>query len=168
MVVCFYLCAARAAAVALSLSVIVPGAAAWAQQSKAPAKPPASAITPDEAKKFITEMGNRTVAVLSNQKDAKARNDAFTAVMLEAIDFDALAIQTLGRMARTVSPADKKEFTQLFAAYVIDVAIEKFGTTQVSDFSIGALKTQPNGDIKVNTLVNTSDKPLNVDWRVHN
>ncbi len=113
-------------------------------------------------------MGDRTVAVLANQNDAKARNEAFTAVMLEAIDFDALAVQTLGRMARTVSPADKKEFTLLFAAYVIDVAIEKFGSTQVSDYAIGALKTQPNGDVMVSTLINTSDKPLKVDWRVHN
>ena len=159
---------AAAAALIWSLADVAPVSVAWAQQTKAPAKPPAAAIAPDAAKKFITDMGNRTVAVLSNQKSAQARNDAFTTVMIDAIDFDALAMQTLGRMSRTVSPTDKKEFTQLFAAYVIDVAVQKFGTTQVNNFSIGALKPQPNGDIMVNTMVNTSDKPLNVDWRVHN
>lgn len=134
-------------------------------KAAAPAKPPG--IAPDEAKKFINDMGNRTVAILA-KGDAKARNDAFTAIMIEAMDFESMALQTLGKMARTVSANDKKEFTQLFAAYVIDVAIDKFGTTQVKSFAIGELKQQPNGDIKVNTQVAAADKPLNVDWRVHN
>lgn len=158
--------AAAAAVCALSMAVAAP---ALAQGKRPPAPPPANAIAPDAAKQFITDMGNKTVDVLSKSKDGKARNDAFTSVMLEAIDFDSLATQTLGRMARTVSPSDKKEFTELFAAYVIDVAVEKFGTTQVKNFNIGALKQQPNGDVKVNTQVNTdADKPLVVDWRVHN
>ena len=159
---------AAAATLAVSLAALSAAPEALAQQAKAPAKPAAATIAPDTAKKFITDMGNRTVSVLANQSNAQARNDAFTAVMLDAIDFDSLAMQTLGKMSRTVSPTDRKEFTELFAAYVIDVAVQKFGTTQVSNFSIGALKDQPNGDIKVNTVVNTSDKPLNVDWRVHN
>ena len=142
---------------------------AWAQaktKAAAPAKGPT--ITSAEATKFITDMGNRTVSILSQQGDAKARNDAFTAIMLEAMDFESMALQTLGKMARTVSPKDKREFTQLFAAYVIDVAIEKFGSTNVARFAIGQLKPQPNGDIKVNTAVSTAEKPLSVDWRVHN
>lgn len=143
-------------------------AQAQAQDKIKRSAPQGPTITPDEATKFIREMGNRTVSVLSQQGDAKARNDAFTAIMLEAMDFEAMALQTLGKMARTVTPKDKQEFTQLFAAYVIDVAIEKFGSTKVSSFAIGQLKPQPNGDIKVNTAVSTAEKPLNVDWRLHN
>ncbi|MCK6449903.1 MAG: ABC transporter substrate-binding protein [Alphaproteobacteria bacterium] len=140
---------------------------AYAQDKIKRSAPKGPTITPDEATNFIREMGNRTVSVLSQQGDAKARNAAFTAIMLEAMDFEAMALQTLGKMARTVSQNDKKEFTQLFAAYVIDVAIERFGSTKVNSFAIGQLKPQPNGDIKVNTAV-TADKPLNVDWRLHN
>ncbi|MCC7049140.1 MAG: ABC transporter substrate-binding protein, partial [Alphaproteobacteria bacterium] len=145
---------AAAAALVVSLAAVSAAPEALAQ-AKAPPKPAAPSIAPDTAKKFITDMGNRTVSVLANQSNAQARNDAFTAVMLDAIDFDSLAMQTLGKMSRTVTPTDRREFTELFAAYVIDVAVQKFGTTQVSNFSIGALKDQPNGDIKVNTVVNT-------------
>jgi ABC-type transporter MlaC component len=163
--------AAAAAAATFAVSVIAPapmalspiGTAHAQARGAAPAK---VAITADEAKTFINDMGNRTVAVLS-QGDVKKRNDAFTAIMIEAMDFDSMASQCLGKMARTVSPADKKEFTQLFAAYVIDVAIDKFGTTRVNSFKIGDLKSQPNGDIKANTVVAAADKPLNVDWRLH-
>jgi phospholipid transport system substrate-binding protein len=129
----------------------------------------AQSIAPDAAKKFITDMGNRTVATLEKQGNVAQRNGDFTRIMIEALDFEALALSTLGKMARTVSPADKKEFTQLFAAYVIDVAIEKFGNIQVTGFGIGEVRQQPNGDVKVNTAINRSgDKPISVDWRVRN
>jgi phospholipid transport system substrate-binding protein len=157
--------AAAPGLVADGTGLIAPSHAQSKAKSQAPKGP---TITPDEATNFIREMGNRTVSVLSQQGDAKARNDAFTAIMLEAMDFEAMALQTLGKMARTVTPKDKQEFTQLFAAYVIDVAIEKFGSTKVNSFAIGQLKPQPNGDIKVNTAVSTAEKPLNVDWRLHN
>lgn len=129
----------------------------------------AQGIAPDAAKKFITDMGSRAVATLSKQGDIKARNKEFTILLLDALDFEALATSTLGKLARSITPADKKEFTRLFSAYVIDVAIEKFGNVQISSFGIGEVKTQPNGDIKVNTAINRAgDKPLTVDWRVRN
>jgi len=159
-------CAASAFVLALSAAA-VPGLdhAAMAQTKRGgPSKP---AMPPDTAKKFITDMGNKTVAVLSQQADGQARTSAFTSIMLEAIDFDALAMQTLGKMARTVTPNDRKEFTELFAAYVIDVAVQRFGSTKVDSFSIGEIKPQPNGDVKVNTAIDRAgDKPLTVDWRV--
>ena len=78
-------------------------------------------------------------------------------------------LATLGKMARTITPQDKKEFTRLFAAYVIDVAIEKFGNIHITSFGIGEVKQQPNGDVKVNTAINRSgDKAIAVDWRVKN
>jgi phospholipid transport system substrate-binding protein len=127
----------------------------------------AQGIAPEAAKKFISEMGDRAVTTLAKQGDSKQRNAEFTALMLDGMDFDSLAIASLGKMARTASAPDKKEFTRLFAAYVIDVAIEKFGNIQINRFAIGATKTEPNGDVKVNTAIDRAgDKPLQVDWRV--
>lgn len=160
-----------AAAFVLTLAgaAVVATSSAEAQTQRQPQTKaaPKKAVTEDAAKTFITEMGNRTMTVMMQQGSPESRNDAFTKLMLDAIDFDSLANQTLGKMARTVTPGDRKEFTELFAAYVIDVAIQKLGSTSVQSFSIGALKPQPNGDIKVNTAVTTGDKPLSIDWRVH-
>lgn len=153
----------------LSAGVAGLGLAAEAQAQRAPQTkaPPKAPMSEDQAKTFITAMGNRTMSVMNLQGSDQARNDAFTTLMLDAIDFDSLAAQTLGKMSRTVTPNDRKEFTELFAAYVIDVAIQKLGSTAVKDFAIGALKPQPNGDVKVNTAVTTGEKPLSIDWRVH-
>ncbi|MCC6469241.1 MAG: ABC transporter substrate-binding protein [Alphaproteobacteria bacterium] len=124
-------------------------------------------VAPDEAKKFITDMGNRAVATLGKQGNPGQRNAEFTALMLDGMDFDSLAVASLGKMARTASPPEKKEFTRLFAAYVIDVALEKFGNIQINRVAIGGTKTEPNGDVKVNTAIDRAgDKPLQVDWRV--
>ena len=127
----------------------------------------AEALTPDAATRYITDMGNRAVALLAKQGDQQLRHGEFSRLMIDAIDFDAIALQTLGKMARTVSERDKRAFTRLFAAHVIDVAIEKFGNIQIVRFQAGNARMQPNGDVKVHTVIEREgDQKLSVDWRV--
>lgn len=124
----------------------------------------AQAVAPDAAKAFLTTLGNRTIDAM---KAAPAqRNAEFTKIMLDNLDFDHLGTFSLGKLARSVTPADKKEFTQLFAAYVIDVAIEKFGNLQIKSFGLGSVTAEPNGDQKVYSRISAGEKPLEVKWRV--
>jgi len=140
----------------LSLALAGPG---HAQQS---------ALAPEAAKQFIVAMGDRAVKLLADTGYAKKRNENFALLMVDAIDFDSLALATLGRMARTASGPDKKEFARLFAAHVIDVAIERFGNLQVAKVDTGNLRAMPNGNVIVNTRIErVNDAPLSVDWRVH-
>ncbi len=125
----------------------------------------AQAISPDAAKAFLTALGNRTIDAMKGS--AATRNGEFTKIMLDNLDFDALATFSLGKIARTITPADKREFTVLFAAYVIDVAIEKFGNLQISSFGLGSVTAEPNGDQKVYSRIAAGEKPLEVKWRVH-
>lgn len=127
----------------------------------------AETLSPDVASRYIAQMGDRAVAVLAQQGSSETRIAEFTRLMLDAIDFDAVATATLGRMARTVSPQDKREFTQLFAARLIDVAIDRFGNIQIVRFAVDAGRPQPNGDVKVHSVIERAgDQPLMVDWRV--
>jgi len=101
------------------------------------------------------------------QGDRDRRNDAFSQLLVDAIDFDAIAVGALGKMARTVSRRDKREFTLLFAAHVIDVAIDKFGDLQIQRFAVAEGREQPNGDFKVASRIERAGgPPLLVDWRV--
>jgi ABC-type transporter MlaC component len=133
--------------------------------------PPASAaevLAPEAARQFIVAMGERAVGLLGDQGDPAKRNQGFAELMVDAIDFDALAVATLGRMARTASGRDKREFAVLFAAHVIDVAIERFGNLQVEKVATGNLRAMPNGNVIVNTVIDRkADAALSVDWRVH-
>ncbi len=127
----------------------------------------AETLSPDAATRYIGHMGNRAVAVLAQQGSSETRVAEFTRLMLDAIDFDAVATATLGRMARTVSPQDRREFTQLFAAHLIDVAIDRFGNIQIVRFVVDTGRPQPNGDVKVHSVIERKgDQPLAVDWRV--
>jgi ABC-type transporter MlaC component len=128
----------------------------------------AEVLAPEAARQFIVAMGERAVALLGEQGDAARRNQGFAELMVDAIDFDALAAATLGRMARTASGRDKREFAVLFAAHVIDVAIERFGNLQVEKVTTGNLRAMPNGNVMVNTVIDRrADAALSVDWRVH-
>lgn len=127
----------------------------------------AAGIAPDVAARYITDMGNRAVEVLATEGSASVRHQAFAKLILDAIDFDAVAMASLGRMARTVSQHDRREFTQLFAAHVIDVAIERFGNIHIQRFVVDAARPQPNGDVKVHTVIDREgDQALAADWRV--
>ncbi len=127
----------------------------------------AEALTPVAATRYITQMGDRAVAVLATQGEEAVRHREFARLMIDAIDFEAIALQTLGKMARTVSQRDKQEFIQLFAAHVIEVAIERFGNIQIIRFKAAEGRMQPNGDAKVHTLIEREGgEPLSVDWRV--
>ena len=127
----------------------------------------AESLTPHAATRYIADMGDRAVAVLARQGSAETRTAEFARLMLDAIDFDAVATAPLGRMARTVTPQNRREFTQLFAAHLIDVAIDRFGNIQIVRFAVDAGRPQPNGDVKVHSVIERAgDQPLMVDWRV--
>jgi len=137
-----------------------------------PPGPPAQAqgqgIAPEAARKYVENLGNRTVDALKPGAGAQGRNARFAAIMLDTLDFDAIGTQAIGKMARTATPEQKRQFTPLFAAYVIDVAIAKFGDLELKSFGLGSSTAQPNGDARVFTRVNIGEGPIEVYWRVRN
>ena len=89
-------------------------------------------------------------------------------MMLDSLDFDALGTFAIGKIGRSATPEEKRAFKPLFAAYVIDVAIQRSGDAQLKSFGLGSAAPQPNGDVKVFTRLVTSDPaPMEVHWCVH-
>lgn len=128
----------------------------------------AASVTPEAAKQYMTDLGNRAVDTIAKQPDPAARRGAFIAMMLDNLDFDALGSFAIGKIGRSATPEQKREFKPLFAAYVIDVAIQRFGDAQLKSFGLGSATPQPNGDVKVFTRLVTADPaPIEAHWRVH-
>ncbi len=128
----------------------------------------AAAVAPETAKQYMTDLGNRAVDTIAKQPDPAMRRSAFIAMMLDSLDFDALGTFAIGKIGRSATPEEKRAFKPLFAAYVIDVAIQRFGDAQLKSFGLGSATPQPNGDVKVFTRLVTSDPaPMEVHWRVH-
>jgi ABC-type transporter MlaC component len=128
----------------------------------------AEAIETDAARKFVADLGVRAVGALRPPSSKAERSIGFTGIMLEYLDFDAIGLAALGRLARTTTPEQMREFTPLFTAYVIDVTIEKLGNLQIMTFDLGGVASQPNGDAKVYTRITADDRQMDVYWRVRN
>jgi len=128
----------------------------------------AEAIHADAARKFVEDLGNRTVDALKLPSSAAERSIGFTGIMLDCLDFDAIGIYALGKLSRVTTPEQLREFTPLFTAYVIDLAIERLGNLQIQSFGLGSVAPQPNGDAKVHTRIITGDRSMEVYWRVRN
>ncbi len=138
-------------------------------QVQAPALGQQTAIAPDAARAFIDRLGQRTLSVLQSSAPAPQRGADLGRILLEGIDFDIVSMHTLGRYGRKPDSADFKEFSTLFSAYIIDLAIEKFGAMPIRSYDIAEARPLPNGDAMVNTVViPDGGNSLNTGWRVRN
>lgn len=127
----------------------------------------AAPVAPEAAKRYMTDLGNRAMDSIAKQPDAATRNRQFIALMLDNLDFDALGTFALGKLARAATPEEKRVYKPLFAAYVIDVAVARFGDLKLQSFGLGSVTPQPNGDAKVYTRLTTDGTPMEVYWRLH-
>jgi ABC-type transporter MlaC component len=145
----------------LVLALVPFGAPAHGQQK-------AAALTPDAARAFIDKLGERTIGVLqARDLPAEKRGAELGRILLEGIDFDIVSMHTLGRYGRKPDGQEFREFSTLFSAYIIDLAIEKFGALPIRSYSIVETRTLPNGDVMVNTaVVPDGADTLNAGWRV--
>ncbi len=139
-------------------------------QIPAPVQGQQTAITPEAAHAFIDKLGQRTLSVLqSGVLGPQQRGAELGRILLEGIDFDIVSMHTLGRYGRKPDGTDFREFSTLFSAYIIDLAIEKFGAMPIRSYTIAEARQLPNGDVMVNTAVSPEGADtLNTGWRVRN
>ncbi|MGQ0675686.1 MAG: MlaC/ttg2D family ABC transporter substrate-binding protein [Rhodospirillales bacterium] len=124
----------------------------------------------ETAHAFIDKLGQRTLGVLqSRDLPAPQRGAELGRILLEGIDFDIVSMHTLGRYGRKPEGQEFREFSTLFSAYIIDLAIEKFGALPIRSYTIAEARLLPNGDVMVNTSVAPDGADaLNTGWRVRN
>lgn len=128
----------------------------------------AAALSPDAAREFINTLGQRTLKVMQSQNiSPQQRGTEIGRILLDGVDFDIVSLHTLGRFGRKPESREFREFSMLFAAHVIDLAIEKFGSMPVQSYSITSAQSLPNGDVTVNTtVVPGGGQSLSAGWRV--
>ncbi|MCC6469240.1 MAG: ABC transporter substrate-binding protein [Alphaproteobacteria bacterium] len=139
--------------VAVAFGVFAPQAA-MSQQS----------LSADLARDFIDRLGQRTMAALKSE-GAQQRGTELGRILLDGLDFDTIAMHTLGRYGRRPDSSEFREFATLFAAHVIDMAVEKFGNMPVESYAVTSTQPMPNGDVVVNTSVAAAGT-INAGWRV--
>jgi ABC-type transporter MlaC component len=141
--------------IAIALGVFAPGAATGQQSLGA-----------EQAREFINRLGQRTMVALKSQSmSPQQRGAELGRILLDGLDFDTISMHTLGRYGRRSDSSEFREFATLFAAHVIDMAIEKFGSMPVESYDVTSTQSMPNGDVVVNTSV-AAGGTINAGWRV--
>lgn len=142
----------------------VPAATATATQNVSLSAP--KTLTQDMAHAFIDDLGQRTLSALrAGGLTTEQRTAELGLILIDGVDFDTIALQTLGRYARRSDSKEFAEFATLFSAYIIDMAVEKFGAMPIEAYTVTSTSAMPNGDVMVQTSVATTTT-INAGWRV--
>ena len=123
-------------------------------------------LTSETARDFINGLGKRTLSALQ-QQNAQQRIAEIGRILLDGMDFDIVSMHTLGRYGRRPDSDEFREFSRLFSAYIIDLAVEKFGSTAIESYAVNGAQELPNGDVLVQTnVVQGAGGSIGAGWRV--
>lgn len=128
----------------------------------------AQAPSATEAKAFITQSGNRLVAIVNGDQSGAQKADELHQLVNQIVDVNQVANYVLGRYNDVATPAQKQTFHTLFRqllSYNITYQIRSY-----KGVSFVVNGTTPQGDdVIVNTTIASPGKaPAAVGWVVEN
>lgn len=124
----------------------------------------------DGARRFIQDVGDRTVAVLRRPGSSDAqRLDELVELLNTATDLDLVGRLVLGQYWRTATDAQRAEYTKLFKDLVVKSMADRLNTYGGETFEITNAKPIDQRDTVVSTKIfrpASGSQPIAVDWRV--
>ncbi|WP_298223679.1 phospholipid-binding protein MlaC [Acidocella sp.] len=126
----------------------------------------AQAITPDQAKSFITASGDKLVAIVNGGGSQDQKASQLRHLVNQIVAVNQVGDYVLGRYINVATPAQKQQFEALFhqlLSYNITYQIKAY---QGVSFKVNSATPQGN-DVLVDTTVTAPDKaPADVGWIV--
>ena len=126
----------------------------------------AQAITPDQAKSFITASGDKIVAIVNGGGSQDQKASQLRHLVNQIVAVNQVGDYVLGRYINVATPAQKQQFEALFhqlLSYNITYQIKAY---QGVSFKVNSATPQGN-DVLVDTTVTAPDKaPADVGWIV--
>ena len=123
----------------------------------------------DDAAGFISDLGQRTVQLLAAKAPEKEREAKFRAIFEEGFDIPMISRFVLGGYWRTVSDAQRQDFTALFETYVIRAYAVRFNDYGGEQLKVTAARTEDEDNSMVQSVIArpSGAPPIKVDWRVN-
>jgi len=130
--------------------------------------PSAQAASTDASRKFVQQLGDRTIEVLSNESYSDAdRMDHYRALLQEGFAVDTIGRFALGRYWRAATAALREEYLFLFQEFVLDIYSKRLDGFSGKSFTIIKSKAIDETDTIVSTeLSGEGSPPIRVDYRV--
>lgn len=123
------------------------------------------------ARDFIDKMGKQAISFLGNEVYSQTQKEQeFRTLLKSSFDMKTIGRFALGRYWASATPAQQKEYLNLFEDMVVDVYAARF--TEYKGQALDVASFRPNGekDTLVTSYIvdpNGSGK-FQVDWRVRN
>jgi phospholipid transport system substrate-binding protein len=103
---------------------------------------PAVASIEQEAASFLTDLGNKAIAQLTDKSvSGQERVDRFRALLMEGVSFPLIAQQVLGPRWRDSSEALREEFSVVLRESLISRFIDVFEDYQGETFDVASTRT---------------------------
>ncbi len=122
----------------------------------------------DDAKSFLSTLGNRAISELTDkslqESDRVAR---FRALMREAIDFQLISQQVLGKNWRTTSEAQRQEFNSVLRETLIQRFLPLFDKYEGETFDVVSTRTSSKDPTVVAATTNVkapNGRVARVEW----
>ena len=130
---------------------------------------PAQLRAADDAAGFISDLGQRTVQLLAAKAPENERDAKFRAIFEEGFDIPMISRFVLGGYWRTVSEAQRQDFTALFETYVIRAYAVRFNDYGGQQLKVTAARTEDEDNSMVQSVIArpSGAPPIKVDWRVN-
>ena len=126
----------------------------------------AQAVTPDQAKSFISGSGKKLVAIVNGSGPNSQKAGQLRDLVNQIVAVDQVGDYVLGRYNNVATPAQKQQFQTLFhqlLSYNITYQIKAY---QGVTFTVNSA-TQQGDDVLVDTTVTAPQKaPADVGWVV--
>ena len=129
----------------------------------------AATTPPDEASKFVEDLGNRAVALFSNYSPSEAAKseEEFRKIFREGFDFQLIGRFVLGRFWHSATPEQQAEYRKLFEDWVLNTYTRRIGAYRGETFKITGVHTIQDDDALVDTeIVRPDAPPIKAGWRV--
>jgi phospholipid transport system substrate-binding protein len=128
------------------------------------------AAAADEPRRFIAELSDRALAILSGtEAGAPARTQALAALLDEAVDLRLLARLVLGRHWQRASEEQRRDYIELFRTYALqNLTASLAAYTGRERLTVSGSRPAGEGDSLVGTdiTVDPGRPPVHIDWRV--
>lgn len=121
-----------------------------------------------EPEVFLAEFSDQAIAVLADGNLPEAeRTDAFSRLFVAGFDVDLISRFVLGRFWNTTSPEQRREYRDLFEAFVTTAYARRLGGYSGETLSLGTVRPLgENGAVVSSRILRTKGEPIKVDWRL--
>lgn len=156
----------RAAALALALSAAGAGGLTAALPGPAMAQRARDA----GAEAFVTAQSQRALAILNDRTlSPAARQAQFRVFVDQVVDVPRITNVVLGKYARTITPAQRAQFSQVFREYASNVYENRLDEYRGERFQVTGSTVARPGDVVVSSTISGGQlrRPEVVQWRLH-